>query len=196
MNKAVLRKFYLEKRSKLTAEELQSKNKKISDQLFKGFDFSKFSVIHTFLPIQKNNEINIWPLLVKIRAINKEAKIIISKSNFDTFEMEHFIYKEETILVENKYGIPEPYQGDLYDHSNFDIVLIPLVAFDLRGHRVGYGKGFYDRFLSKCPPEIIKTGLSLFEPVSNIDDINENDIAMDYCATPDSFYSFKDSEID
>ncbi|CAN5182200.1 5-formyltetrahydrofolate cyclo-ligase [soil metagenome] len=191
MNKESIKKIYLEKRKRLSPEELEFKNKKIQYQLFQGIDFSTKQIVHTFLPIQKSNEINIWPIITYIRGNFKDIKIIISKSDFKTLEMTHYLYKENTILLENDFGIPEPHQGEIYLKSEFDIILIPLVAFDLQGHRVGYGKGFYDRFLITCNPETIKVGLSLFDPVPKIMDLNEHDIGLDHCATPESFYTFK-----
>ena len=191
MNKDALRKIYLEKRKKINPEELRNRNKKIENQLFQNIDFSKQKFLHTFLPIQKNNEINIWPIISHLRTNFKNINIIISKSDFKTLEMTHYLYKEDTILLENILGIPEPHQGEIYPHLNFDVILIPLLVFDLQGHRVGYGKGFYDRFLASCDPEALKIGLSQFEPVRQIYDLNEHDIRLDHCATPEFFYTFK-----
>jgi 5-formyltetrahydrofolate cyclo-ligase len=55
---------------------------------------------------------------------------------------------------------------------------------------VGYGKGFYDRFLSDCRPHCIKIGLSFFEPEIDIVDVLESDIKLDYCVTPESVFTF------
>ena len=70
------------------------------------------------------------------------------------------------------------------------MVLVPLLGFDERGHRVGYGKGFYDRFLAECNPKIQKIGLSLFEPVAQIDDTSDFDIPLDACITPNRIWYF------
>ena len=67
---------------------------------------------------------------------------------------------------------------------------MPLLAFDKQGHRVGYGKGFYDVFLNKCKPETIKIGLSFYEAEDAIDDVFENDVKLDYCITPKTIYTF------
>ncbi|MDQ3392939.1 MAG: 5-formyltetrahydrofolate cyclo-ligase [Bacteroidota bacterium] len=190
MNKNILRKIYLEKRKQLKQEELLKKNEQILTNLFNNINFKNYNVIHTFLPILKNNEINIWSFLMEVRKNYNFMKIVISKSDFELTEMKHFLYREDTILVENQYGIPEPDGGEEYHNNNFDLVFVPLVIFDLNGNRVGYGKGFYDRFLSKIPLQAIKVGLSLFEPVPEIDGFHENDIPLDYCATPDHFYAF------
>ncbi|MDQ3535508.1 MAG: 5-formyltetrahydrofolate cyclo-ligase [Bacteroidota bacterium] len=190
MNKSVIRKIYLDKRRKLSQEELVKINEQILKNLFNNIKFKDHKIIHTFLPILRNNEINIWPILMELRKKYEHIKIVISKSDFQLIKMKHFLYQEDTILVENQYGIPEPDGGAEYSDSNFDLIFVPLVIFDLNGNRVGYGKGFYDRFLAKISPRAIKVGLSLFEPVAEINDIHENDIPLDYCVSPGYFYSF------
>ena len=64
------------------------------------------------------------------------------------------------------------------------------MIFDHQGHRVGYGKGHYDRFLGECNRDTLKVGLSFFDPVSKIEDIDTNDIALDYAVTPRETYAF------
>ena len=65
------------------------------------------------------------------------------------------------------------------------LVLVPGVCFDQTGHRVGYGKGFYDRFLKTCRPGCLKVGLSYFEPVDPIDDVHDGDVRLDFIVTPE-----------
>ena len=74
--------------------------------------------------------------------------------------------------------------------SMIDVVFVPLLAFDTNGNRVGYGKGFYDKFLSQCQPETIKIGLSFFEAEEEIADVYQDDIRLDYCVTPNKIYDF------
>jgi 5-formyltetrahydrofolate cyclo-ligase len=70
------------------------------------------------------------------------------------------------------------------------VVFVPLLAFDTLGNRVGYGKGFYDQFLSECQPETIKIGLSFFEAENTITDVFEKDVRLDFCITPKKCYRF------
>lgn len=67
---------------------------------------------------------------------------------------------------------------------------MPLLAYDKQGNRVGYGKGFYDKFLSQCKPNVVKIGLSFFEPEDLIEDIFENDVKLDVCITTLEIYNF------
>jgi 5-formyltetrahydrofolate cyclo-ligase len=74
--------------------------------------------------------------------------------------------------------------------SKIDVVFVPLLAYDEKGNRVGYGKGFYDAFLSECKPETIKIGLSFFPPELEIKDVTSDDIKLDFCVTTDSVHAF------
>ncbi|MEP6787240.1 MAG: 5-formyltetrahydrofolate cyclo-ligase, partial [Acidobacteriota bacterium] len=105
-------------------------------------------------------------------------------------EIESVAFGPETEFVENKWGIREPVDGQSANHGDIDMVLLPLLCFDRRGHRVGYGKGFYDRFLGKCRPDCVKIGLSYFPPEAEIDDVNELDVKLDRCITPERAFDF------
>jgi 5-formyltetrahydrofolate cyclo-ligase len=104
--------------------------------------------------------------------------------------MLHFLLTDNTRIKKNEYNIPEPVDGLEVPATKIDVVFVPLLAFDKKGHRVGYGKGFYDKFLSECKPETIKIGLSFFEPEELISDVFEGDILLNYGVTPNTIYSF------
>jgi 5-formyltetrahydrofolate cyclo-ligase len=91
----------------------------------------------------------------------------------------------------SKWGIPEPLKGRIVEPAELDVVLIPLLAFDLNGHRVGYGKGFYDRYLASCRPDCLKIGISFFEATAPIDDVESHDIALDIAICPTQVYDFR-----
>ena len=74
--------------------------------------------------------------------------------------------------------------------ENLDLIFIPLLAYDLEGHRVGYGKGYYDRFLKLTNKSSLKIGLSFFDPINKIQDIDDNDVKLDYCITPTQVHKF------
>jgi len=95
-----------------------------------------------------------------------------------------------TTWQKNKYGINEPSNGPYLSALNIHVVIVPLLAFDKAGHRVGYGKGYYDRFLSKVSPQTITIGLSWFAPVDEITGITVYDIPLNYCVTPYQLYAF------
>jgi 5-formyltetrahydrofolate cyclo-ligase len=101
-----------------------------------------------------------------------------------TGEMESVFFHAASDLTENRWGIREPDGEQTASPTEFDIVLVPLLAFDAQGHRVGYGKGYYDRFLSECRPACLKVGLCAFAAETKIDDVHPGDIKLDLCLTP------------
>ncbi|NNC48928.1 MAG: 5-formyltetrahydrofolate cyclo-ligase, partial [Flaviramulus sp.] len=120
----------------------------------------------------------------------KDKNIVISKSDFETGNMMHFLLTDNTTIKKNSYNIPEPIDGIVIPDNKIEVVFVPLLAFDKIGHRVGYGKGFYDRFLANCKPETIKIGFSFFEAENEIVDVLQSDIALNYCVTPKKIYQF------
>ena len=103
--------------------------------------------------------------------------------------MTHFLLSDNTIIKPNIWNIPEPQNGIQIQHSQLQVIFVPLLAFDQKGQRVGYGKGFYDLFLKSCP-KAIKIGLSFFGAVDEIEDKSTQDIPLDYCITPNQIYQF------
>jgi len=186
MNKENLRKQFLSKRKKLTFEQRQKKSQAISQQFFQYFDLNNIKKLHLFVPIQKQNELNTWIIIKEIQQNYPHISLIIPKSDFKTYSMTSYILDSVTKIVENRWGIPEPTQAIKCPDDTIDMILIPLLCVDKQGFRVGYGKGFYDRFMPKCRPDIIKIGLSLFEPVDKIDNINDKDLKLDYCVMTNS----------
>ena len=120
----------------------------------------------------------------------RQKNIIVSKSDFKALTLKNYILSEEVILEENEYGIPEPINGIQINSEIIDVVFVPLLAYDSKGNRVGYGKGFYDRFLQNLDSKTIKIGLSFFSPEVLIKNIDEKDIKLDYCVSPEKIFNF------
>lgn len=190
MTKSELRKIYLEKRKSLSADEIAAKSRQIAERFFATSDLSVVSLLHCFIPIEKFNEIDTSVIYQKIWAEFPAIRTFAPHANLETGEMENRLFRSESQLTENKWGILEPADDETVESSEIDLVLVPLLCFDERGNRVGYGKGFYDKFLAKCSPECLKVGLSYFPPVASIDDVGDHDIALDLCLTPNDTYKF------
>ena len=190
MQKQDLRKEFLQKRKALTEQEVEGFSKKIHDWFFRSIPVHAYTTIHTFLPIKRNNEVDTW-LIINTLQKDFATNIVIPKSHVDG-TMSHYLFTKDTVFEENKWKISEPTHNSSLNihHSKIDLVLIPLLCFDKKGYRVGYGKGFYDRFLSDCRPDVLKIGLSIFEPVEHIKDIDAYDIRLDYCITPNKIWQF------
>ena len=187
MNKTELRQKYKALRNSLSENEIEEMSLAVANKILTLPIWEK-TYFHIFLPITEHHEVNTEFILHLLSGKDKE--IIISKSDFDTKKMTHFLLTDNTKIKKNKYNIPEPVDGIIVPSNKIDVVFVPLLAFDKKGHRVGYGKGFYDKFLSECKPDVIKIGLSYFEPEELITDVFEGDVKLDYCVTPNSIHSF------
>lgn len=186
MDKKQLRKYYKELRNKLSEEKREEKSLKIANRSLELPIWDKL-YYHIFLTIKKQKEINTDYLLQILHG--KDKNIVVSKSDFHTNEMIHYLLQDNTPLSLSSYGIPEPTNGIRLSPEVIDIVFVPLLAFDKKGHRIGYGKGFYDRFLAQCTPDTIFIGLSFFEAEESIAH-EPTDIPLHYCITPERTYTF------
>jgi 5-formyltetrahydrofolate cyclo-ligase len=187
MNKTELRQKYKALRNLLSENEVEEMSLAIANKILILPLWEK-TYFHIFLPITEQKEVNTEFILHILSGKDKE--IIVSKADFATRNMTHFLLTDNTKIKKNEYNIPEPVDGIEVPSNKIDVVFVPLLAFDKKGHRVGYGKGFYDKFLSECKPDAIKIGLSFFEPEELITDVFEGDIKLDYCVTPNSIHSF------
>jgi 5-formyltetrahydrofolate cyclo-ligase len=190
MTKSELRKIYLARQKNLSATERTEKSRAISAQFFQKFGLANINFLHCFLPIEKFNEIDTSFIFEKIRRDFPNVKTVVPRVEFETLEMKSLIYKSETELSENVWNIREPLHDEVVETEKIDVVLVPLLCFDGEGFRVGYGKGFYDRFLKNCRTDCLKIGLSYFAPVVKIADTNKFDVTPDYCVTPKKIYDF------
>lgn len=187
VNKTELRKEFLAKRKQLSPNQVADHSLQINSQFQKLFRLNPVSLVHIFLPIKRHNEIDTWPIIAFLRSEN--VKIVIPKSDFSSNTLKHFLLEKSTKLQENSWGIPEPINAKQVLTETIEMVLVPLVIFDQQGFRIGYGKGFYDKFLSECRPTSIKIGLSLFPPIEDIHPTNF-DVKMDHCVLPERILTF------
>ncbi|WP_417238303.1 5-formyltetrahydrofolate cyclo-ligase [Bizionia sp.] len=187
MTKSELRKIYKQKRQALSLETIDDLSLQIANNLLEMPIWERL-YYHIFLSITEQKEIN-TDYIISILS-GKDKHTIISKSDFQTTELSHYLLTDATIIKKNAYNIPEPVNGIPIASRVIDVVFIPLLAFDKQGHRVGYGKGFYDGFLKDCKPETIKIGLSFFEAENQIEGIFKNDVPLDFCVTPTKTYQF------
>jgi 5-formyltetrahydrofolate cyclo-ligase len=157
---------------------------------FQKLAIPAFNFVHSFIPAVQFNEPNPNPILEWLQFFNPGLQIVHPVLYGADFAMKHFICDEETTYRLNEYGIPEPQNGVEVQPDEIDMAIIPLLIFDIQGNRVGYGKGYYDRFLAGCKPEMLKIGLSFFSPVESVEDADFFDKKLDFCITPESVYAF------
>lgn len=190
MKKAELRKIYLEKRLQLSKTEYQNLNQKLLQQ-FTTLDFEGITTVHLFLPMLRTKEPNTNLLIKYLQKEQPQIKRVFPKANFQQKTLTHFLDDKQLVIAENQFGIPEPISGNEFYIDKNSIVIVPLLAFDLAGNRVGYGGGFYDRFLAECEVETQFIGLSFFEPIDWIEDADKLDVKLHQCITPKTILSFR-----
>ncbi len=180
----------MQKRLSLSDAEYSLLNFQIFETFFATIDLSSINTLHTFLPLKKNKEPDTWLIVDRVRKEFPHIRIAIPRVDHQAASLENFLFENLDQLQENKWGIPEPRNGTRIDNNKIDMVLVPLLVCDDQGNRIGYGKGFYDKFLSSCRDDCKRVGISFFEPVERITDLNAFDVAMHCCVTPKMLYSF------
>lgn len=185
MKKQELRKIYSEKRIALSQDEVVFLSQKIFQNFIATFLPEKNQNIHIFLTIEKFKEVDTQLFIDYF--FKKNVKVFVPRINGET--QETIQITPETGFRKNKWGIPEP-KGSSSQNIYFDFVITPLLYCDNFGNRIGYGKGFYDRFFSEINPDAQKIGLNFFPPEENIDDVFPSDIPLDYLVTPLEVLSF------
>lgn len=186
--KAALRKLYIDKRKALTRDDVDSLSTSIVEQ-FLTMPLSLVRYLHIFYPIAARHEFNTLLLAEKLRLHHPSVKLVLPKSNLQHNTLTHSLWTDSTPLSVNSWGITEPIAGQEIAPRDIDMVIIPLLAFDKRGNRLGYGKGFYDRFLAECRPDVEKVGVSFFEPEAIIAS-GPHDIPLNHCVTPATIWHF------
>ncbi len=189
MEKKGLRLKYKKLRENLSEYSIEEMSLQIANQALKLPIWSK-TYYHVFLPISAKKEVNTEYVMHILQG--KDKSIVVSKVDFNSDEMQHFLLQENTVLKTSKYGIPEPISGIEIAPEILDVVFVPLLAYDQKGNRIGYGKGFYDRFLAKCNPNTVFVGLSFFEPEPSTP-FEAKDVPLNFCITPKKILYFKNN---
>ena len=184
-NKAALRKQYRAKRQALSSKELAAASAKILDSVIsqnivkEGLLMLYFdSPTHRELPMRNWFEhFENRPLCV--------PKVVDANGH-----MEAVLWTKETPLTPNEWGILEPESTAFIDPKTIKTAIVPLLCFDRYGHRVGYGKGYYDSFLARCTKAVKTIGISAFGAVESIEDIRAEDYALTMAITPEKVHLF------
>ncbi len=188
-SKKELRQEFKMKRCQLSKEEEDILNHGLMLQ-FQKLDLTKVRFMHIFLPIEKYHEPDTYAIINYVKEVFPMIVLVVSRSNFVDYTMQHYILDQQTVFETNEWGIPEPVAGEGVSAAIIDFILVPLLLFDHDGHRVGYGKGFYDRFFACCAKNAQRVGLSFFDPIEKIFDRNEHDIVLTKAITPHRIYCF------
>lgn len=189
MTKEALRALYREKRAAISSKE----KLKLDDLLLIQFQQLSFEHVHnllTYWPMSGQAEPNTHLYSSYLRHMIPGLRISYPVCNFTDSSMKAYTIDEDTVYNTNTYGITEPVNGSPVLPEEIDLVLVPLLICDGEGYRVGYGKGFYDRYLASCREDVLTIGFSYFAPVEKIIDTQAFDVPLNYCVTPENIYEF------
>ncbi|CAN5133128.1 5-formyltetrahydrofolate cyclo-ligase [soil metagenome] len=190
MNKAELRKLYRQKRDTIDPVERE----KLQDRIlinFQTISLPFVKMVHTYIASVNHAEFQTDHIIRYLEFKNPELQVAAPRIEPGTGSLINYLINDDTEFLINEYGIAEPDVTDVIHPNEFDLILVPLLCFDESGCRVGYGKGYYDKFLAQCREDVIKIGFSFFEAEAQIDDINEFDIPLNFCITPQQVYNFQ-----
>lgn len=188
VSKQELRSAYRQLRKSLKSDDIEQRSKAITAQFqnwLEGRDNLRH--FHLFFPIDRFNEVNtfyIKDLLEKQDKVLYTSQVNLMKTDLETLKL-----PKEVEFFRDEWGIPIPQESILVSPSKIEVVLVPLLAYDKFGNRVGFGKGLYDSFMGKLSPNVVKIGLSFYEPEEEIQP-ESHDVRLDYCVTPEKIFTF------
>ena len=194
-SKAALRRAALARRRALAPAEVARRSEALARRLFEHFPVAEWRWLHVFLPLAKNNEPDTWPIIRHVWGEGLATRLAAPVVQPDGISLKHYELTSATPLLTNRWGIAEPAASPATEvaPAQLDAVLVPLLACDRAGQRVGYGGGFYDRFLAECRPDARFIGLNILDeaPVLALADVLPTDVPLHACLTPGGVWNFR-----
>ena len=192
--KAALRQAALARRQALSPAEITRRSDLLCEQLFQHFPVAEWRWLHLFLPLARRNEPDTWPIIRRVWAEGLAVRLAVPVVQPDGVSLKHYELTPRTPLHATRWGITEPLATAETEvpSAAFDAVLVPLLAVNEAGQRVGYGGGFYDRFLAQCRPDTQFIGLNVLNeaPLARIEDVLPTDVPLTTCLTPGGLWRF------
>lgn len=141
----------MSERLKIPDRKYDSDSAAIISRLQSQDEFKRARRIHSYVSMNDRKEVDTHPLLKDV--IGSEKELVVPRINRSKNELDHVLVDNLGILVRNNWGVLEPRNGTEVAVSTIDLVIVPMVGGDEARNRIGYGKGFYDRFLAlvSCP---------------------------------------------
>jgi 5-formyltetrahydrofolate cyclo-ligase len=183
-DKDELREDHKRFRQSLTSEQVEEASRAVAHRLISFPPFMAAATILAYSPV--NGEISPQPALrLREELMGSAASTIAYPRVTGKREMEARITEAEA-LEKGALGIPEPNViAKFIDPIDIDVVLVPGIAFNRQGFRIGYGKGFYDTYLSRLSRNAVTVGLAYDESIVEHLPFEVHDVAVDFVATPE-----------
>lgn len=189
MTKQILRKHFLQQRLNLNLQQKHERAAMMLEQ-FLNISFPQIKIAMGYFAIEEKNELSSHFFEEMLEINNQDVQFCYPAANAEMLSITAFAADHDLDIGQGPYNIPQPIAGNIISPDLIDLIFVPLLAFDQKGFRVGYGKGYYDRFIIRCKPNIITVGLSFFDAVETISDTDPFDIPLTHCITPNQVYVF------
>jgi 5-formyltetrahydrofolate cyclo-ligase len=157
VTKQEYRMLIFEKRKLASSDEIKRMNTDLVNQILKDKLFQEAKCVAIFFPMQ--GEVNLLELMELPKRF-AFPKIVGQKMHF-------YEYHEHTLFVKSKFGVSEPKEGNIID-DEIDYMLVPALVISKDFYRIGYGKGYYDRFLSLTRPKTVMGVIYEFQETNEI----------------------------
>jgi len=181
---------FTRQRLALSMEERELKSKQVADRYLSLFEKELPAVVHLFLPIATKAEVDTWLILKRLNENHPAVKTVTSVIAVDQQSLETIEVRIDSPLLINNWGIPEPVTRIHFPVKAVEEVLTPLLAADHKGNRLGYGKGFYDRFFESCSVSVVRTGLNFFSEIKEDLPHDAWDVKLQRLISPERITNF------
>ena len=178
-NKKTLRSLYRAKRQALSATALEQASEAILEKVIRQTLVPE-GLLMLFFDSPQHHEVPMQKWFERFES----TPICVPKVVDSNGRMEAVLWQKEMTLVPNSWGILEPESNTFINPKKITSIIVPLLCFDQNGQRVGYGKGYYDRFLARCDENVNTIGVSVFDAVQKIEDVTPEDVALHMAVTP------------
>ena len=190
MTKAEARQHYQRMRGTLGQGDVSSMSYQLCEKFMQHFGHLQQQILMGFAGIARHKEPDMLPLMHTAAAKGVARQLALPHMQQERGRMQPVLYTKGMALTHNATGVPEVPNPQPLHPEDLDIVLIPLLCIDGSGHRVGFGGGYYDRFLVRTRPGCLKIGIGFFPPIELIEDISEHDVPLDAYLTPTGLLQF------
>ncbi len=190
--KKTLRKELLAKRMAMSPEAVAQASRQMFERWRNRFSLKRIGFFHVYQTMAQKHEVATEDFIDFVRDRHPQVNIVVPMVDDIHKVLRHVHVHNDLEMRINRWGIPEPHMPiDFIHPMQIDVVIVPLLGFDDRGHRLGYGAGYYDRFLSLTRPACMKVGLC-FESghLAHALPDEPHDVPLDFVVTEQSIIRF------
>ena len=188
LDKIELRQQAMQQRRLLSEAVRAARSTAINYALINHFVWANISCVHCYIPHSAKMEVDTWPFLHYL--FSRQSRITVVSNRINKQHMDCVVIDADTPYFPNCFGMIEPDQHTaVIAPEKIDVMILPLLACDRRGNRLGYGKGYYDRLLARCRPDMQRIGVNYFSPIANIFP-EAHDIPLTGLMTAERYFDF------